>query len=103
MNTYGYIIEWLANFILKVDFTPSWTRQPVQSEALELTLADETLGTVAGNRVTFATAQTAKIVVGPGRDVWNWVNSRSGTVSDVEQSSGFALWASAQHDHRPRT
>ncbi|MFN8482269.1 MAG: Ig-like domain-containing protein [Anaerolineae bacterium] len=96
LHTFSHIVDWLANYILKVAFYAELDpNNPVQSSDLTLTLADENLGTVVNNRVTFQTHLTTTIVVGPGEQHWNWAHSRSGKVDDVKQSSAFTRWASS--------
>ncbi|MFN8474924.1 MAG: NosD domain-containing protein [Anaerolineae bacterium] len=102
LNTFSHIVDWLANYILKVAFYAELDENhPVDSSDLTLTLADDNLGTVVNNRVTFQTHLTTTIVVGPGESHWNWAHSRSGKVDDVKQSSAFTRWASS--DSTPTT
>ncbi len=95
LNTFSHIVDWLANYILKVAFYAQLPEDnPVQSSDLTLTLADDSKGTVVNNTATFLTHLTTTIEVGPGEKHWNWAHSRSGTVDDVKQSSAFTKWSS---------
>ncbi|MFN8475367.1 MAG: Ig-like domain-containing protein [Anaerolineae bacterium] len=95
LNTFSHIVEWLADYILKVAFYAELPEDnPVKSSDLTLTLADESKGTVINNAVTFLTHLTTTIEVGPGEKHWNWAHSRGGNVDDVKQSSAFTKWSS---------
>ncbi len=99
------IVKWLVGVIS--DFTlysKLKDDNPVTSSPLGIALSNEDEGLVEGNGVGLTITYTTAIVKGPGKSKWNWTHSRSGRVSDVNDSTAHGKWnwnsatASVTHD-----
>jgi hypothetical protein len=80
-----------ALFVKKAYYT-QLAANPVTLVSAILSLDDPTAGAVVSNTISYQAVYDTQIDVGPGDSEWNFIHSRSGQASDLNDSSAQVGW-----------